>query len=454
MKRATTTFFSIALVLSATAQNINYTFPALPTGYNHSKKITKDVILGANANAQAGMRPQQEEEWIYLEGEWEKGGDYYYQYDQQGNIINKAYDDGSGAIVTQYEFNENNMVTQSIETYTNDGVKYKNSAKRIIAYDPKVTNVITESESYKWINNNWVLTSDGHTYKRVITRNDKGNVINVEIYTYFMEEYHLQMRSTITNNEDGLAEELKYEELVYDENNNLQLKEIYTIKDMTWYITDGQILAMDDYNWLITNSHNKMKKGKIYMGNKLYCNINASYEENGNYNLKITYPSQECTEVIFTYTDNNGSYIVNTNNYKDNNSDNKFTEDEIIEQEEFIVLVDQYGRVIQETAYIEDEILYGAKFEYTYLDEYGSYPIEQVFMDYNFETEEYVPFLKIIGKDFIDVAAIYNVINDNTDGDKCIYNLNGMRLDISEEQLPAGIYIIKENGKVIKKVIR
>lgn len=405
--------------------------------------------------ASTNMLPTQEEEWLY-EGAWKKYGDYFYSYDNRGNIVRKIYDDGETAVATDKVYNENNKYIESIDSYKEGDGEFIKSDKRVIEYDLRVTDFVINSESYEWIDNDWKLVSNGYTYKKVVNRNEKGNVTGVEIYTYFQDEYHLQIRSTITYNEDGLAEEFKYEELNFNSSGELEMQEVYTLKDLVWYRTDGQILVLDDVSAFFTEGNNRLRKASYYKNGRRTQMYEASYEENGDYSYKqilLQVPLSE-TVIGYTITDENGSSRTTINVYEDADMSNSIAEDEAVRSDTLTVTKNHYGVIVEERYVGDGEILYGAKYDYTYNEEYGSYPIEQVFMDYNLEASEYVPFLKIVGKDFIDVAGVKQAVVDNSTGEKIIYNLNGMRQFLPEENLPAGIYIVKEGNRVSKKVIK
>lgn len=422
---------------------------------HNNKQYYANISLQNTQEESPFMMPAQEEEWLYEEGEWVKYGDYYYTYDNRGNKIRNIYKDGGYYLATDISYNENNLFDYQIESESNDGVNYENVSKRVIEYDYFVTNTIIDSRSYQWNNDNWALQSDGHTYKRVITRNEKKLITSVEIYTYFMDEYHLQMRSTITYNGDGLAEEWKYEELGYNKDKELVMQEVHNLKDMQWYTTDGQILVLDDVTAFFAPGHNRLKKATAYQGDTKLYKIEATYKENGDYNYSILYENP-MAELVFTHTltGSNGSYTNNTVAREDINNDGRYSgKDEIKIMQELNVTYDQYGRIINETLTSFDEIMFASKYEYTYSNEYGSYPTEQVFYDYDFDSEKYVPFLKIIGKDFIDIVAVNNPTTDRHNAPDAIYNINGMRLNTTTEELPAGIYIIRKDGVTSKVAI-
>lgn len=451
---------SVAVLLFASpciAQNTSSrSYASLSAGKMKTAKQAR-ITPKSDSGQAVLMLPRYEEEYLY-EGEWFSEGGYTYEYDQRGNVLKEMYGDESIYTTTVSTYDDNNMRLSKVVTNTEDG-ETTNSSKQEIVYDRIVTSTIVESYSYMWMNEDWMQVSDGHSYKRVITRNDKDLITEVDITIYFNGEYMLQHRSTITYNEDGLAETYKYEELGMSSDGSFVMAEKFVVKDMQWYTTDGQILALDDLSVFFVGN-NRLKKGTVTKDGEITGYLEASYEENGNYTYKYIYTTEPIATETYTYTvtDVNGSYTLDCVAFEDMDEDGNLTEEELAYESSQVVTVDKYGRVTEESATEFGEMLFAAKYDYTYSDEYGSYPTEQVFSEYDIEAEEYVPFLKIVAKDFYNVAddsGVQNIVNDNEAvSEAVIYNLQGVRLDVSEDVLPAGIYVVNRGGNVSKIVRR
>lgn len=420
-------------------------------------KANKKALVKNNApTTESLMMPKHEEEWNYEEAEWFKSGDYYYTHDTNGNVLKNTYVDEISSTETTFTYNENNNVVSQIELYSEDGEPFENSSKRTMEYDPIATNTITNSQSYSWDGTDWLLVSDGHTFKRVITRNDAGNIIGVEVYSYFMNEYHLQHRSTITYNSENVAETWKYEELGYTSTGDLVMNEVYTLIDMKWQKTDGQIMTLNELSDFFTGSSNQLAEATATYAGNVTGYITASYQDNGSYTYRYLYTTAPCAAETYTHTitDANGSYVETIVAYEDMNEDGLLTIEELVMEEDLTVTKDQYGRVIEEVATADGELMFSAKYEFTYNEEYGSYPVEQLYSEYDFDVEDFVPFLKIVATDFYDVAGVEDIIIDNSSEVKSIYNLQGVNVGTEMDNLPAGVYIINQGGKVSKIVKR
>lgn len=404
------------------------------------------------------MKPAHEEEWLYEDGGWFKAGDYYYTYDASGNKIIEKYSDGEGVSNTVSEYDSNNNAVSIITSYSEDGTEFVNSTKRLRTYDEKVADLIVDSQSFTWDNGDWSLVSDGYTYKRKVVRNDKGFITGVLIESYFMGNYEQQLKSTLTYNSDGLAQTWMFEELGYaDGGKELVMKEVFTLTDMSWYTTDGQILVMDDLSDFFTDKYNRLKGATVYSGGKITGTVEATYSENGDYIYTYNYTTEPYAKEVYSHsvTDENGSYVETTMAYEDLNADHQLSDDELVFEETLTVLKDCYGRVVDEYAVADEEVQFRGKYDYTYSEEYGSYPLEQIFYDYDFKTSQFVPFLKIVASDFYDVtSSIDEVALSDELSDVAIYNIQGMKLNVDEKDLAPGLYIVKKAGKCKKIYIQ
>lgn len=404
------------------------------------------------------LKPAHEEEWLYEDGGWFKAGDYYYTYDASGNKIIEKYSDGEGVSKTVSEYDSNNNAVSVITSYSEDGTEFVNSTKRLRTYDEKVADLIVDSQSFTWSNGDWSLVSDGYTYKRIVDRNDNGSITGVSVESYFMGNYEQQLKSTLTYNSDGLAQTWMFEELGYaDGGKDLVMKEVFTLTDMRWYTTDGQILVMDDLSDFFTDKYNRLKGATVYSGGNITGTVEATYSEKGDYTYTYNYTTEPYAKEVYSHsvTDENGSYVETTMAYEDLNADQQLSDDELVLKAELTVVKDRYGRVVEEYAVANDEVQFRGKYDYTYSEDYGSYPLEQIFYDYDFKSSQFVPFLKIVANDFYDVtSSIDNVTSSDELSDEAIYNVQGVKLNVEEKDLAPGLYIIKKAGKCKKIYIQ
>lgn len=412
-------------------------------------------VRSSNPNA-AIFKPLHEKEYAYTGTEWELQGDYTYTYDTKGNILTSEFVGVEGELLKYvYEYNENNKQISSIESQAMPGEELAYSLKHLKKYDEQVPDLVIESAQYGW-NDEWVLLSNGYTWKRNITRNSKGYVKGVHMTTYFSGNYEDHHRTTINHNLNGEAVSWKYEEVGYSSQGQPQLEEWYTLKNMQWECSDGQIVTADLSGFFTGN--NKLKAAKVVEPQAGETgSIEASYEENGNYTYAFHYRASSdgkkpAGKDVFTHRllDANGSFEDVTTYYEDMDGNGVASEEEVMEMEKLTVMYDDHGNVVSEAiAMGEGELIGGAQYHYTY-NEHG-YPVESVFEELNPETMAYEPFIKIVASDFKDVATgIQPVVDSSANVPTRIYDLNGVLRGHALQSLPKGIYILKQGNRTVK----
>lgn len=294
----------------------------------------------------------------------------------------------------------------------------------------------------------------GHTWKRNITRDEIGRITTISIETYNINEFKETRRTTITYGEDGLADTWKHEELTYN-GMNLAWEEFYTLRDMQWYSTDGQITA-EDINEFYTGN-NRLKSARVEEPDfGEVGTITASYEENGNYSYSYNYNDPVARDVTtVTYTDEYGSVTEDLAYYEDIDEDGVASDEELQESYKSVLTCNEQGETISEEFFFDDEFDSGAKYDVIYGD--YAYPTEWTMSEYDSDMEDYVPFIKLVRSHFVDVTtatsidAVPAVEGNAAQG---VYNLQGVKVAQSIDHLPAGLYIVKMNGqsrKIIKK---
>lgn len=390
------------------------------------------------------------EDVFYYEDEWIKTGYTDYKYDTSGNVLTSDYVTEDGTIRTEYEYDENNQWTSQTE-YNSDGSSdLQPSGRRTRIYDDIVKDLVVESMQYTWTAGDWMLIDQGYTWKRNVTRDSKGNVTGVSVDTYYIDGFETTRKTTITYNQDGLADTWKYEELAYD-GVSLAWEEYYTLEDMQWYSTDGQIVT-DDIEGFFTGN-NRLKSAKVI--EPAYGEtgrIEAEYDEDGNYSYTFLYNDPVESDVYtFKYIDENGSTEEEYIYYSDMNEDGQLSDDELMESSKIITRYNEKGDITAEEYYFGDEFDSGTKYDIEYGD--YSYPTEWVMSEYDYDLEDYVPYMKLVRSNFVDVtntSSINSVAGSSETGVQNVYNLHGMKVGTQTSNLPAGLYLIKKDGKTVK----
>lgn len=428
--------------------------------------LTKSKIKRAPMKAETTSlwRPAHEKEYLYEEGEWVDYGDYSYKYNQEGYILETLYDDGETKDLLSNVLNENNLVTDQVEQIAEDGVNFVNYLRKTAEYDSKLTDLITNKVTYMWYNDAWDMNQGTYSYKRTITRNDAGNVTSVVISSYYDGAYEDLQRQTITYDEaTGKATTYKLETLNYE---NTWETSPY-LKNIEWDKTNGQ-LGKEYSEWL--SGDNRLKKADMvieYGGNEYtYATLSVDYQDNGGYTLIVDGTAMASLgstaayqKDVMTYTDENGSFEYTTTYYEDDNGDKSFTDDEIAEESKVIYKFDSHGNQTFYATYAQDEetgklVLDDAsKYEYEYDETTGARKTETHYELADATTETYEPFMKLVADEFVDVtSSISNAAVSSNASASAVYNLQGVKVGTSTKNLPAGLYIVKKDGKTIKTV--
>lgn len=400
------------------------------------------------------IRPQHEETFYYEDEEWLADGTYDYTYDKVGNIVKaiEAFEDG--ATQTIYEYNENGMETSKTTTTDDGSGNFENTSLLTKEYDSKVPSLVTSSLEYAWNETGWQMISAGRTWKRDVSRDNNGNVTGVSLSVYYQGVFDECYRSTLTYGDDGKAATWKYEELMYDEESaSLTWQAVYSMKDIVWNNTNGQIVnfEMEDF----FSGDNRIASATVIDEEEaIEYHVSAAYEDNGCYSYTVT-SDNPVTKGTFSYTitDENGSYIQQAESQEDTNYDGIIDYQDETYTEKMEATYDGHGNIVFEGSYEDDEIASALKYEYTYGEADTDYPSEQIHYEYDPDTDEYVPFIKVVSSDFIDVRNSIRSINTSSTDATSVYNLQGMRLADVADQLPAGIYIVR-NGQQTHKIVK
>lgn len=397
--------------------------------------------------------PQHEEVFFYEE-DWIPMGKYDLIYDQRGNVLTEDFDEDGAVTRTTYVYNENDNWVSKTEASLENGVEQDGASRQIRAFDPIVKDLVTDNSFYTCNAGVWEMSTTNNIWKREVTRDEQKRITSIKMFVYYMGGYDETKRTTITYGTDGRAATWKLEEKTTDDGINFKWVEAYTLTDMEWEMTDGQIVAMD-VNEFFTSA-NFLKRATVSeTGYGVVGTIEGTYNGNAGYTYSFNYMEPVEKDVFeVKVLDANGSYEENYYYYSDNDENGSLTDEELVESSQLIVMFDAKGQTLSEEMYFNGELEGGTKYE----NEYGEYdyPLSIVMSEYDYEAEAYVPSMRIVSSDFIDVtksSGIYGVTvagSDSTDG---IYNLQGVKLAGNKAGLPSGIYIVKQNG-MTKKVVK
>lgn len=450
----------VALASGSIASQAQSRFSHQTVGKSLTLKTARGTMSALNgalpkkAEAASLYMPKHEKTYEYMDGEWMDGGDYYYEYDKRGNILTLTYDDGYTKTRAAITYDDNDMWTEQVTSISEDGGEYVNSERKTRKYDPIVKDLVVELRSYVWQDGQWTVM--GNANKRDISRDSRGYVEGMVISTWYDGAFSPLERTTVTMDDIEQPGTWLHERI--DENG--AWSEEQTLKDMTWASCDGQIVAYDYGDFFAGN--NRLKKATAWNGGVQTGLISAVYDETGkteNRTISLTYLKVEGSDepygrddVEYNYTDDNGSFVSTDKYYSDVNGDNVLTDDELTESYKSILQIDDHGNEVLAEEYEGDELIAGTKTERTYDPETDALK-ETVSSEYDYEAGKYVPMMKIVSDEFVDVTdGIVSAQTQQSVGRTEVYTLSGIKVGDSINGLPAGVYVVKSGNKTFKVV--
>ena len=429
----------------------------------HAQKTVRVLLAQANDKAGATYRPHVQKIYSYDDGEWTKESTYTFQYDQAGRVTCLDIDEGDCIRRTESTYDANGMLLTEVNSVSVDGgATFKPDSKRVQTYDKVLPQLTLTKDRYTWSedDNEWIATYDA--FRRDITRDADGNVTGLTLLVPYMGEFDATQR--ITNTFDPATKQamtFKLEEL--DENGDWKTSQY--LRNLVWEQTNGQLVDQYD-NW--RDYGNLLKSGTISEVDETtgetvdFGKIEVTYKRNaysdtGNpfeFREEINYTDRLSRSVTgLYYHDEYGSHTSYYYDLEDVNGDGKLTDDEKTYEESAIVSVDNHGNVTKEEGFTlndegKTEQSYGTKYAYTYDPAHSDAAKEIVISEYDYDSGEYAPTMKVVTENFTDKTTSINSVTgfDNGGEPTTVYNIQGMKVN----RMGKGINILKRGGKTIK----
>ncbi len=173
--------------------------------------------------------------------EWMPDDTYTYTYDVAGHVTVETATAIDGLVSkTMYEYYPDGMLKSKITTVSEDGANFENYSKSEYEYDPILTDVIIDRKEMLWIGGEWQQV--GNNYKRIITRNEQGNITSSVIAVLFQGNYDPTQKLEMVYGPDGKATEISEQILSFNYDTDEYFWEQGTkMTDIVWDRTDGQI---------------------------------------------------------------------------------------------------------------------------------------------------------------------------------------------------------------------
>ncbi len=373
--------------------------------------------------------------------DWMPEDVYTYTYDSDGNVIIENAVDAEGTYSrTVNEYDTNGMLKFKVTTVSEDGVDFENSTKSKFEYDPILTNVITDREEWMWMEAEWCQL--GNNYKRIITRDEEGNITSSVIAVLFQGIYDPTQRVDVVYGTDGKATEISEQILNFDYDSYEYYWEQGTrITDIVWDRTDGQIYNIDD----IFIGNNRIGSAHYVDPDGLDMNVIVEYAEDSDAytaTMSMTMDGMSVTGIMeYTPLENDG-YIGEGTTY--------FMDVELLRSREEYRYDDWGLMTLSLESVTEDGFTYGEKIigevEYDSEGKPETYTVSQVYSDDEIGEEEMEYVIRAEYADYVDVTVGSGAEMMREEVKERCYNLHGLPVSSSDK----GRIVVTESGKKIK----
>lgn len=463
----------IALTVASTAAAAPTPEMAKATMLNFIKSTTphagKGMIVAPFLGVRSGFTAPQREatestpiwragtrEVFYWEDEWMPIEKYTDTYTDKGLVeVEECIDLIDGSMSRESNtYNTDGMLLCRLTQFGEEGMdELENSQLVKRTYDERLKNVIIENNNWFWIEDEW--SQVGNNYRRIIERNEAGNITSVIIATLYMGEFDPSQRLTVTYGDNGEAVSMVEEVLTYDDAGQLVWEVAQSLENIVWETTDGQLYDIE----AIYGDANRIKSGIMSMEG-IDVDFNVDYMEAGQgYIITMTTSLDDMFQLTVTGRVDlldasgygKGSYRTTTTTAITASGQ---TLDEEIATE--CIIYDDYGiELLVETTWtygdeteIEERLVNSVGYDSVY-----GYPLVAETSMYDPETGEMYLYMKCIYSDYKNVAEQTEVITlpATPVNDMEYYTLQGIRADNSN--LTPGIYIRRQGNEVRKVVV-
>lgn len=429
-----------------------------------SVKSAKDKVAARKsavrkAAAQSLWMPVTEKLYNYEEGEWIEVSTYTNTYDNAGNLLQLDETDTEGAVSRTVYTTDGDTETETVAV-SEDGTTFTNSSKVTKTYDTVLSELIVNYAAYYWDETAGDWAQTGNSYQRNLTRDADGNLTRCAVATPYMGEMDEIQRFTTTFSTDTkqatayTAEELGYN----DDYTALEWQTSMQLENMTWKETNGQLAGeYSDFrsygNYLASADVLEAADSDV-----VRSSLAITYGDDINNYTEVYRSGDGLYYSIATQTTDmdKGEVVYEYKYYTDLDGDGVFTDTEMTDYSKELAQVDAQGNTVLYEAYgLNDEgdgvaQMEGVKYEYTYdTEQYGGAVTSYTEYEYDLETGEYVPYMRVDMSDFIDVTSAIRNVTAAASMATTYYDLTGKQLS---GQLSRGVTIVKQGDKVMKVV--
>lgn len=374
---------------------------------------------------------------------WVKAEENTLSFNEYGQTVVQFTAEVENGRITGYTrttntYNDNGMVIERFIEGSTNGMIFYPTDKRIVAYDPILTDVIISNEQTVW---NDGEEMEGNCYHFDITRNDEGNIVLAERAVLFGGIYDPTERFVVEYGDDGKAVSASQSQLGYNGREYYWI-ETQKVYDITWVETDGQICNINS----MMGGKNKMKSAKMYDNNdKITLYMEFAYEDDGSYSITYSDTNEPLlvAHVTVTPLPYGGSTTMTTEEY---DGTVYLTIEETVEYApNGLILRAYYCREEDgEETYIEQ-----SAGEFTGDEER---PTSYEYNVYNNEEDEWYPNMRVEFSDYTYFPyhdAGVDAVGAASEEQAEYFNLQGIKITSPEK----GTTCIERRGNITRKII-
>ena len=388
------------------------------------------------------MKPGTTKAYGWSINEWVLEDTYMCTYDTSGNVTMEVAKDSEGNYSkTISEYDANNEMTFRENMISRDGVNYENNKKSEFEYDPILTHLITQRLEWMWLQTGpkYEWKPVGNTYRRIVTRDDAGNITSVVIAVLYNGDFDPTQRLDITYGEDGKASTISEQILGYDG------KEFYweqgvRISDIVWDRTDGQIYTPED----LFTGNNRIGSARYEDPDDLDMNVTVEYADDSDAFIATMAMTMDGISVTATseYTplENDGFINVGTTYFE--GEEMYSTREEYRFDDWGLMTLSYEGESEDGKTWAEGSI---GEVEYDQEGKPLTYTIGEFYTEGSMDEKTVSYVVRAEYSDYVDVTASVRDLNVSGGAEE-YYDLNGIRIN----DPAAGKIVVSKSGKKIK----
>ena len=401
----------------------------------------------SRAESQSTPQWRAAEDNTYVWGEeWLLDTNNKYEYNSAGNVVLQLTTDEYGDVnrITS-TWNEYGWCTSRLNEKSTDGSPFAQYEKKEFAYDPIVHSLVVSNCGYTWDNGAWV--QNGNNFIRTVTRNDAGNITQVEVAILYNGQYDPTERCIVEYGPDGKANKITDMQLSYNGISYTWEKTV-EITDIVWDRTDGQVVSVEN----LFSGANRIKSATFNDDGDV-MKVEATYVPDSESYTTVTKSTATDGVVVADVTkttrvdvlDAIGSYeIVDTEVYEYDGEREEYSYVEKLHYNAYGLETLIYAAFEEEG--VEPDIWQWTVGTTTDDPQYG-YPREYIIREYDPEEGEFFNSIRVEYLGYVDVAGTA-VVETAPDTSAEYYNLQGIRV----ADPVSGVVYIERRGNVARKV--